>query len=91
MSTDFEPHPVIHRPAMFICSMDDPDESIIGFRENEPADIAPMLLEEIGEWYQAIRGLQRTQVPPAVLEALGRLHEAVGGWTDFTQSQRPKP
>lgn len=82
MSTDFEPHPAIHRPWMFICAAD-PDESSVAYAENPAAQIASSLLEDIGDWHHAIKNLRQTDVPPAVAAALDVLHEAVCGWTDW--------
>ena len=83
MSTDFKPHPGVHTPWMFICSMDDPDASAVSYAENPAAQIASTLLEEVGDWHHAIKGLQRTDVPPAVTAALDTLHDAMCGWVDW--------
>jgi hypothetical protein len=83
----FVPHKAVHRPFVFICGSD-PDDSAVTFTENPAARIASGLLEDIGDWYTAIRAVQQTEIPPAVTEALGALHEAVCGWTDWT-ARRP--
>lgn len=84
-AADFKPHPAVHTPWMFICSMDDPDSSAVAFAENPAARIASDLLEEIGDWHHAIKNLQRTDVPPAVTAALDTLHDAVCGWVEWNE------
>ncbi|GCD38010.1 hypothetical protein OEIGOIKO_05820 [Streptomyces chrestomyceticus JCM 4735] len=84
MNTDFKPHPAVHRPWMFICGAN-PDDSVVTFAENPAKQIASALLEDIGDWHSAIANLQKTDVPPPVLDALGRLHDAVCGWTDWAE------
>lgn len=87
MSGDFTPHPKVHRTFTFICSLSDPDASVAGVVERPAEEISAALLEDIGDWYRAVRGMRRTEVPPAVTSALDALHDAVCGWTDWTARQ----
>ncbi|MGW0337065.1 hypothetical protein ACWD0J_35450 [Streptomyces sp. NPDC003011] len=82
-TADFTPHPAVHTPWMFLCSMGDPDASVVSFAENPARQIAGALLEDVGDWHHAIKNLQRTDVPPAVTAALDALHDAVCGWVDW--------
>ena len=84
---DFRPHHGVHTPWMFICGAD-PDGSVVTFAEHPAAVVASRLLEEVGDWYRALSGVQKTTVPDAVTEALGVLHEAACGWADWTAGQR---
>jgi hypothetical protein len=47
--TDFKPHPAVHAPWMFLCSMDDPDAAVVSYAENPGAQIASALLEDVGD------------------------------------------
>lgn len=85
MSTDFKPHPGVHAPWMFICTMDDPDAAVVSYDENPAAQIASTLLEEVGDWHHALKNLQRADVPPAVTAALDVLHEAMCGWVEWNE------
>jgi hypothetical protein len=76
------PHAAVHRPWAFICGAD-PDDSVVSLAERPAAQIASALLEDVGDWHRAVEGLQHTEMPPAVSEALSALHEAVCGWTDW--------
>lgn len=76
----FEPNPLVHRPAMFVCHSDGCD---IGYRERPEREVASGLLEEIGEWFRAMEGLTRTNVPGGVSAAMRALHEAACGWVDW--------
>ncbi len=87
--TTFQPHPGVHRPWMFICGAD-PDDSVVSFAEHPPATVSSRLLEDIGGWHSALRGVEKTAVPAAVTEALEVLHEAVCGWADWTASHRAR-
>ena len=84
MTAEFTPHPGVHRPWMFICTMDDPDAAVVSYDENPAAHIASQLLEEVGDWSHALKNLKRSDVPPAVTAALDALHDAMCGWTDWT-------
>jgi hypothetical protein len=84
-TTGFKPHPAVHAPWMFMCSVDDPDVSAVSFAENPAAQIASALLEDVGDWHHAIKNLQRTDVPPAVTTALDALHDAICGWADWNE------
>lgn len=68
---------------MFICSMDDPDAAIVGLTENPADRVASALLEDVGDWLDAIKELKRTEVPAGVISTLHALHEAVCGWVDW--------
>lgn len=85
MSTDFKPHPGVHKPWMFICSMDDPDAAVVSYDESPVAQIASVLLEEVGDWHHALKNLKRADVPPAVTTALDALHDAMCGWVDWNE------
>ena len=82
---DFKPHPAVHAPWMFLCSMDDPDAAIVSIAEKPAAQIASALLEDVGDWNHAIRNLQRADVPPAVTAALDAFHDAVCGWVEWNE------
>ncbi|MFJ8301563.1 hypothetical protein ACIQ9R_37440 [Streptomyces sp. NPDC094447] len=88
--TDFTPHPGVHTPWMFICGAD-PDDAVVAYAEHPPAHIASVLLEDISEWHHAIQNLQKATVPPPVVEALDRLHEAVCGWVEWNEKQSKDP
>lgn len=79
------PHPAIHRTHGVICSLD--HGCIVGLSERPADRIAAALLEDVGDWHRAVKALTRTEVPPAVSDALDALHEAVCGWTDWTAAQ----
>lgn len=82
-AADFKPHRGVHRPLTFICGAN-PDDAIVTFLERPAAVIASRLLEDVGDWHQAIQHLEKTDVPPAVTEALDALHDAMCGWADWT-------
>jgi hypothetical protein len=75
-------HPAVHRPWVFICGRD-PDDLVVVLAERPAAQVAVALLEDVGDWHRAVRALQKTDVPPAVADALGALHDAVCGWVDW--------
>jgi hypothetical protein len=70
---------------MFLCSMEDPDASVVSFAENPAAQIASALLEDLGDWHHAIKNLQRADVPPPVLATLDAFHDAVCGWVEWNE------
>lgn len=82
---EFKPHPAVHAPWMFLCSMDDPDAAVVSYAENPAARIASALLEDVGDWHHAIKNLQRADVPPGVTAALDAFHDAVCGWVEWNE------
>lgn len=79
---DFEPNHRVHRASLFICH---DDGCTLGYGEAPEQIIATGLLEEIGEWYSAIKGLERRDVPTGVTDALNALHDAACGWVDWLE------
>lgn len=79
------PHQGVYRPASFICG-DQTVGCVVTFTARPGEQVAAGLLEDVGDWYRALRGLPAgADVPPPVVDAVGTLLTAVQHWVELNE------
>jgi len=89
-TTDPIPHTGVYRPHSFVCGSG-VGGCLTTYSQRPERQIAGMLLEEIGDWIAALRGLPPTaEIPPGVLAAGEQFHEAVARWTELVDRREAR-